>query len=482
MNYCIQLNLRTGRRLPRPSEGRGKGLVMVTLAMALAPMAALAQQPLHIPSTLSGGTYNLTMGVSTTEFFPGVATTTYGYNGPLLGPTLIMEQGQLARLNVENQLGEEATTHWHGMHVPAGDDGGPHSIIDDGTTWSIDFTVMDSASTMWYHPHLHQRTTEQVDKGLAGMIFVRDAVEAAAGLPSTYGVDEFPLILQDRAFNADGSINVVPLGDTMMVNGTIEPFLAAPAQVVRLRVLNGSNERTFNLGFDDGRSYFVIGTDGGLMPAPVPVSRFFLSPGERVDILVNLAGAALGSTLNLLSFGSELPADIAGARGAGPLDGADFQILELRLIEATASAVTEIPAAITTLNKYAEADAAVTRHLPFNFAGGVFTIGDSPFDMSRIDQTVQLGDVEIWELENTTFLSHPFHIHDIQFFILDRNGVAPAPQDAGKKDTVLVRAGETVRFITKFDDFADPDIPYMYHCHILPHEDAGMMGQFVVVE
>ncbi|MCF7765598.1 MAG: multicopper oxidase domain-containing protein [Verrucomicrobia bacterium] len=135
--------------------------------------------------------------------------------------------------------------------MTASDDGGPYTVIEPGATWSPDFTVLDSASTMWHHPHLHGKTHEQVNSGLAGMILIRDEVEAASGLPRTYGVDEFPLILQDRSFGVGNTLRVVPLGDVMMVNGTLDPYLEVPGQLVRFRVLNGSNERAYYVGVSE---------------------------------------------------------------------------------------------------------------------------------------------------------------------------------------------------------------------------------------
>ena len=166
---------------------------------AIAPLALWAQVPLPIPDTLSGSSINLTVQEGTWEFHAGEMVNTYGYNGDLLGPTLLLEQGGTVTLNVTNALPDLTTTHWHGLHVSAENDGGPHSLIYPNTTWSPSFTVLDRASTFWYHPHGHGLTDYQVSKGAAGMIIVRDAQEAALDLPRTYGVDDIPLILQTKA-------------------------------------------------------------------------------------------------------------------------------------------------------------------------------------------------------------------------------------------------------------------------------------------
>ena len=199
-----------------------------------------AQNPLAIPPVLSGTTFELNLQNGSRTFFPGSTTTTMGINGDLLGPTLILNAGDVVIMNVHNNLGEESTIHWHGMHVSAANDGGPHTVIEPGTTWSPQFEILDKAGTYWYHPHLHEKTAEHVTKGIAGFIIVKDAEEAALALPRTYGEDDFPIVLQSRAFDADKQFIVETAADDfMMVNGTLDAYLDAPAQVVRLRLLNG---------------------------------------------------------------------------------------------------------------------------------------------------------------------------------------------------------------------------------------------------
>jgi blue copper oxidase len=458
----------------------------LVLGIALATSAA-AQNAVMIPPALTGPVYNLNMAYSTTPFLAGAETVTAGYNGNILGPTLIMNAGEFVTLNVTNNLGEETTTHWHGMHVTPQDDGGPHTVIAPGATWSPDFTVLDTASTMWYHPHLHGNTRRQVNLGLAGMILIRDSVEASAGLPMTYGVDEFPLIIQDKSFAGGNMFGNGGLGDVTMVNATLDPFLNVPAQHVRFRILNGSNERAWNLGFSDNRNFFVVGADGGLLPAPASLNRVLMMPGERLDVVVDF-GSNNGSSVQLMSYGSTLAQGVPGAAGGpggnNPLNGLDFNLLEIRVGAPTANPVTTLPSSILTLDRLVESDATVVRTIQLTGGGpgNPFSIDSQAYDGSRIDQVVLVDTVEIWRIENLTGSSHPFHIHDIQFFILDRTGGPIAQHESGKKDTVVVNRGETVRFITKFERHNDTEVPYMYHCHILPHEDGGMMAQFIVVD
>ena len=247
---------------------------------------------LFIPPTLSGTTFNLTLSQSSKQFFKtGAATTTYAYNGQSIwGPTLIMNKGDNVIMNVTNGLTDTTTVHWHGFHVPAKMDGGPHQKIAPNATWSPYFTVMNNAATYWYHPHLHQKTYEQLTMGAGGLIIVKDPIEAALNLPRTYGTDDIPLVLTSRRFNSDKSFDVTThaYGDYELVNGTINPQVSLPKQYVRLRLLNAETERAYNLGFSDNRTFYVIGNDGGLLSTPVSVTRLVMGVGERYEILVNL--------------------------------------------------------------------------------------------------------------------------------------------------------------------------------------------------
>lgn len=476
-------------------------LTHVSALLITAPFTAFAQTPLLIPPTLSGASIDLSIQEGSWEFHPGETVQTYGYNGNLLGPTLILDQGQQVTLNVTNTLPDLTTTHWHGLHVSAENDGGPHSMIMPNTTWSPSFTVLDRASTYWYHPHAHGLTDYQVSMGLAGMIIVRDPQEAAVPLPRTYGVDDIPLILQAKAI-VDGQIALhTGLDSIITVNGIWNAMASVPAQIVRLRCLNGASERTFHLGFDNGMTFYVIGSDGGLLSTMEGRTRLRLMPGERVEMLVDL-GAMQGNTFRMMAYNSELPNGIVGSAQVGDgsatldgydenaLNGADFPLLAFSVTTPTPDAVTVLPDYLVTLTPFEESDADVTRTFliqpegsaPLEQIEGPFEINGALFDMDVINEVVQLGATEIWQFMNTTMVGHPIHIHDIQFNILDRDGAAPEGWESGWKDVVFVPPLSIVRVITRFDDFADPDTPYMYHCHMLMHEDEGMMGQFLVVD
>jgi FtsP/CotA-like multicopper oxidase with cupredoxin domain len=460
-----------------------------------------AQNPVFIPPTQSGTSFNLELQTGQVQFLPGAMTNTMGANGNLLGPTLILQKHDNIQIDVTNSLGEPTTLHWHGLHVAPENDGGPHTVINAGDTWSPSFEVLDWAGTYWYHPHLHHKTNEHVQKGIAGFVLVNDPVEGALDLPRTYGVDDFPLAIQTKAFDATNQIIIESALDVnLMVNGTMDAYLDAPAQVIRLRLLNGSSERSYLFGLSNGDNLHHIGSDGGLLELTNTTNRLWLSPGERAEVLVNLSGLE-GQSIDLMSFGAEIPSGNYGAAqpgmGAGqtipdytsnPLNGSNFVVLSLNVQAPSANPVTSIPTSLVPHVIWDEADANLTRNLVFSSVNmgptaiqGPFLIDGAAFNMMVVNQYVPFENIEIWTLTNNTPISHPFHIHDVQFYVLDINGVPPPAYLSGRKDVVLVPAGQgVVRFITQFDDFYNDTLPYMYHCHMLTHEDDGMMGQFVV--
>ncbi|MBN8569861.1 MAG: multicopper oxidase domain-containing protein [Ignavibacteria bacterium] len=465
---------------------------LVILFMACSLCAKAQYNTLFIPDTLSGTTFNLTAKDTIKQMIPGNQTVTAGINGNWWGPTMIWNKGDVVHINLTNKLQDSTTMHWHGMHLPAVMDGGPHQIVPPSTIWQPYWQVTNNAGLYWYHPHLHEMTEEQISSGLGGLIIVRDAIESALPLPRKYGIDDIPLVLTDRRFTSSNQIEVAPYGDTMIVNGTIRPQTNAPAQVVRFRILNGATERSYNLGFSDNRNFFVITSDGGLLNAPVQLNRYLLSAGERIEILVNFTGQA-GTNVNLMAYNSVLAQNIPGGDVFPPgtpfynyLARKDFNIVRFNVTAQTSNPVTAIPSALTTNVFPNESSSNVTRALTIsdtNIAGnpGVsFVINHKLFDINYNNYNVPLNNTEIWQITSTSGFAHPFHIHDVEFHILTRNGSAPPAAEDGWKDVVLVKSGETVRFIAKFEDYADSLHPFMYHCHIALHEDDGMMGQFVV--
>lgn len=461
------------------------------IAATIAPALLLGQsmQPLAIPPLLEADTMHLVVAAHTHQFYPGVNTATYGVNGDYLGPTLVLQKGDTARIIVENQLNEITTMHWHGMHVPGEMDGGPHSIIEPGASWMAEYPVKNPAGTYWYHPHPHMLTAKQANLGIAGFIIVRDGEEAQLALPRTYGVDDFPVVIQDKKIISTGQMATYPLGDSLWVNGTPHPYLEVPAQVVRLRLLNGSIARIFPLGFDDNRNFAVIAGDGGLLPAPASTNRLWLGNGERAEILLDLTGLE-GDSLLLKSYGNELGQSMPGSGNilfeSSLLNGIAFPVLRIRIGSPTADPVTTIPSTLVTIPVPGESTSIRTRTKTITGTGmvamGQFMINDEMYDMDVVNDTMLLGTNEVWHFVNNSNLAHPMHLHGVSFFVLERNGVPPPLWERGPKDVVLVDAGEDVKFIVHFGELAGADFPFMYHCHNLMHEDHMMMLQFMVLD
>ena len=439
--------------------------------------------PLLEPTTDSAGrkVFELRPQKGTSELIAGKRTTTWGFNGAHLGPTLRAQRGDLVQMRVVNGLSVETTVHWHGMHLPAKADGGPHQPIMPRQTWSPSWRVDQPAATLWYHPHPHRATAEHVYRGLAGMFIIDDPDAARLDLPRTYGVDDIPLIVQDKRFRADGELwlsqgRVRPapqLGDTVLVNGIHEPHLDISSSRVRLRLLNASQTRFYNYGFSDNRRFDLVATDGGLLAAPVRLQRIELSPGERAEIVVQFTA---GENVVLHSFKPDFGRfDSSDESLAGAQDA--FAILELR----AADRLTRSPAMPSVLVVRPPPPTAPAGRIRRIKLDGTTRIDGRRMDMGRVDHLVRVDTPEIWEVENTSGAPHNFHVHGTQFDVVAVEGKPPPAALKGPKDTVVVRPKEKVRILTRFSAYPDPSAPYMFHCHILEHEDRGMMGQFVVV-
>lgn len=440
----------------------------------------LAIPPLAPSRVDADGTrvFHLTAQRGSMEFLPGTRSETWGYNGDYLGPTLRAKRGEKVAIEFTNKLPEPTTVHWHGMHLPAVMDGGPHQMVEPGGRWRPTWTINQPAATLWYHPHPHGVTERHVYRGLAGMFLVDDARSESLDLPSRYGFDDIPVVVQDKDIARDGELRmdndgneIGLLGSTIVVNGTVGPYQTVSTGALRLRLLNGSTARTYNFGFDDDRRFHLVGTDGGLLAEPYETTRIQLSPGERAEIVVRMAP---GETIRLRSY----PPDLGSVVVPFAFGGNDsFDVLELRA-ERELEPAPPVPPRLAQLERLDPNAAARTR----TFQMQDREINGRRMDMGRIDQTVHVDTTEIWEVTNRNPFPHNFHVHDVQFQVLSIGSVPPPPELAGRKDTVFLKPGLTYRLIMRFEDHADPGAPYMYHCHLLLHEDDGMMGQFVVVD
>lgn len=470
--------------------------------------SASANAPsLPIPALIearNGEPVTLTLQKGLHRFGPGPAVPSTGISSSYLGPVVRVRSGDTIPFRVENRLDEDTTLHWHGLLVPSHLDGGPHNTIRPGGIWSPEITVKQPPATTWFHSHPHGKTARQVYLGLAGMMIVSDGGDRDRGLPMNYGVDDLPLVLQDKRFGRNGELVYAPSmmdmmhgfqGDTLLVNGAIGPIANVPAGFVRLRLLNAANARNFDLRFSDRRPFFVIAGDAGLLPEPVELRNLVIAPAERYEILVNFSD---GRPVDLLTApdthhdsGPGMMMMPMGRRIGGSAETEVF--MQFRPDSALKASVTRLPRELSPLAPPDIASAVAWRTFELNpmmgMMGMVRMMGMSgspqmmgingrSFAMGRIDVTTKLGTSEIWEIQSAA-MAHPFHIHGVSFRILSNSGKKPRPEQSGWKDVVLV--AEQAEILVRFDHPAAPKMPFMYHCHILEHEDHGMMGQFAVV-
>ena len=462
----------------------------------------------------------------------GIPTYAYHVAGSsgltLLGPTLRWHTDSTTVITVKNLLGVSSTTHWHGAELPPEMDGGPHQGITPGSTWNaVNFTVEDSACTMWYHPHFHDLTVQHVQKGLSGLIILEQASDPIRNtLPHTYGVDDIPVIIGDFGFaqgsnaSAGWNLDTIQAGQGRkhpfnLVNGVTNPYVEVPAHLVRLRILNGSTRKgivfgvsnTYNAPQANLKDFYLIATDGGYTLKPDTLKTLLNGPGAREEIVVDLSAYSPGDVLYLRNLKELLPGFIVGSpqggsNGGGKDSTAGKAFLQLRIVaDSQFPNYTPVGAFIpfTTTWSPGLADTANIARRRYkklvrmnNGMGNQYNIDSTTYNMHMINDTVCVNTKEIWTIHNISNAAHPFHIHKIQFRILDiRDSFGVQVNLAarglnGPKDDVLVFPGWKLRFLGQFDDYPSPIDhmnTYMYHCHILTHEDSGgggMMHQFVV--
>ncbi|WP_188189431.1 multicopper oxidase family protein [Nonomuraea sp. SYSU D8015] len=483
------------------------------------PLPPPFQVPLPIPSVLapagtSGGVdrYEITQREATAEILPGVRTPLWTYEGTFPGPTIESRRGRPITVTHRNELPVPTVVHLHGGRTPAASDGYPTDLVlpegrhDAAThtghgsthdmhdpravvtklTRDYTFPLDQRPALLWYHDHRMDFTAPAIWRGLAGLHIVRDDAEDNLGLPA--GRRELPLMLTDRAFAADGTLAYPALdptlrerpgvrdpylagvlGDVILVNGAPWPVHEVDAARYRLRILNASNARHYELEVvtDDGRRLDLvqIGADQGLLATPVTHRLLPLAPAERHDVVIDFSGVPVGGRVRLVNrLGSGRTRDVMAFR-----------------IARKATDDSRIPRILSTdLPTWRRSDAVRVRD--FSFRTGRmrgdhgWLIDGLPFDPARSDVTTRLGDIEVWRL--IADVHHPVHLHLVGFRILSRGGGPPLPHDAGLKDTVSLRPGESAEIITRFDGYRGR---YLFHCHNAEHEDMGMMANLEII-
>jgi FtsP/CotA-like multicopper oxidase with cupredoxin domain len=422
-----------------------------------------------VPKTVE---VNLTASVERISYLPGATTEVFAYNGHVPGPTLDVREGDKVIVHFRNNLPEPTTVHWHGIHLPFESDGSPFHPIKPGESHDYEFTIRrGTAGTYWYHPHPDRRTGYAMGEGLFGAIIVR-----AADDPLPAVMPEKLLILADNRFLPDGAVDFPDSSSTpaavdeengregpvLFVNGQLNPTLSIRSgEVQRWRVINASAGRIYRLALT-GHTFVHVGSDGGLFEKPVEEKEILLTTGERVELLVRGSDAPGGKSVL-----EDLPYDRYMFQ-TRPRDWATTH--NLLILETTNESPVQAVPIPTALRKVVPLDTTkVTAVRTIVFSQGL--INGKQMDMSRVDVSTHVGATEIWEIENVVGMDHPFHLHGFQFQVLDRNGV-PEPYVAWK-DMLNIPKHSSARIIVRYDDYPGR---WMFHCHILDHEDHGMMG------
>lgn len=510
---------------PFLTTARAAGLGLWPAAERQPP--APAQPDVELTLTAAPAEMPLVPGASTRvwrftgELVRGPADTLQVLDQSYLGPIIRLVRGQRVRIRFRNRLAEPSIVHWHGLDMPEAADGHPRLAVDGGSDYVYDFTVTNRAGTYWYHPHPHMRTAVQVYQGLAGLLIVSDPEEQALGLPS--GDGELACVLQDRRFDAANQL-VYPngaaapaggmgmrrgrgmgmgggmgmgqmmelmngwVGSRMLVNGQVQPVRDVARRTYRVRLLNGANARFYKLAWSDGTAVTVIGNDGGLLERPRAMAALTLAPGQRADVMLDLSGRAPGSSVQLTSLAfSDGDTGRVGMMGeTSPVpQGAPLTLMTLR-VTAASGPRTAVPERLST-HEFRAVPNAPVRRVPLTFMQMNWFIDGRTFDMTDVagSETVAPGSTHIWEFVNQPnpmgmMAAHPIHVHGPQFRVLSRaggtaNALREGIHDEGWTDTVVVLPGETVRVQITFS--THPGL-YLYHCHILEHEDMGMMRNF----
>src|SRR5688572_3441709 len=412
----------------------------------------------------------LTAAPARLELMPGKATDAWAYNGSVPGPTLELREGDFVTVHFTNKLAQPTTVHWHGLHLRAGSDGSPLHPVLPGKSRDYVFRIpLGSAGTYWYHPHPDMTTTEQVSRGLYGALIIRPAKDPLEGITDRL------LVLSDNRFLLDGAIDLPHHttaagnidaqngreGDVLFVNGNVLPALSLkPGEWLRLRIINAAAARVFRFAIP-GQKLVHVGSDGGLFESPREVDELLVANSERVEILVR--GGEPGGRAMLRT----LPYDRYDIQTRPKDWDQPRDLVELRTTMDDPAPAYTIPKSLRVVPAISTTQVAVTREIVF----GQGMINNQLMDMNRVDIRARLNTTEIWQVENVVGMDHPFHLHGFQFQVLDRNGV-PEPY-VSWKDSVNVPKHSKLRIVVRFEHFPGK---WMYHCHILDHEDMGMMG------
>ncbi|MEM8809940.1 MAG: multicopper oxidase family protein [Cyanobacteria bacterium P01_G01_bin.38] len=449
---------------------------------SVAPGAALAQAQTYLSK---GGLLSLDLEAQAQSVQLGNRTANLlTYNGQVPGPRLEANPGDTVRIHFANRLNQPTNLHYHGLHIsPTGTGDNVFLEIPPGERHTYEFQIPQNhpAGTFWYHPHYHGLVAEQLFRGLAGLFIVRGELDE---IPEIKAAQEAFLVLKDFALDRNGN-SPQPghmaqmtgrIGDLLTANGQFNPTLQIlPAGLLRLRFLNASSSRFFQLSLQE-HPFYLIATDGGAIATPVEINTLVLAPGERAEVLVR--GTQEPGQYRLLNHPFNPAQGMMGGMGGmggGMMGSSSSQIQSETVATLTyGDTINEIPLPTHLIPVEPLPDPQMVRQFTLNHGMGrgmVFLINGQAFGHNRIDTQVTLNATEDWEIINTGTMAHPFHVHVNKFQVISRNG-QPPPYLAWK-DVVSVSPGERVRLRMQFRDYTGKTV---YHCHVLDHEDLGMMG------
>jgi spore coat protein A, manganese oxidase len=468
----------------RPSRSRRLVLFVAAFLVAAALGAGSTLQvgavtvtaftrPLIIPKVLTGSNITLTAKLADVQILPGATTRMWTYNGTFPGPTIRRPTGQTTTVTLINNLptsAGELTLHNHGNHSTTESDGQPDSLLAAPGGGSVTYTYTgkeaggnERGALQWYHDHRMNVTGRNIWMGLAGMYIIDDPADPQT-LPK--GGFDVPLMITDRSFTSTNQLSYQfnaagVLGNRILLNGVPQPYFTVGDRKYRFRILNASNARSYELALSNGQAFTQIGTESGLLPAPVRRTRIIIAPAERVDVVIDFAGR-LNQKIVLQNLAAT---------------GSLSQLMQFRVTR-DMTETSSIPSKLRAL-PVLDATSAASRTFVFGRTriGGIWTINGRPFDPARIDAQPRLGTTETWTFINNSGANHVIHIHDVDQQLVSRNGVAAKSYERMKESWNL-GIGETVVLKLKFTDNLGT---FVFHCHILEHEDAAMMGQFQVV-
>ena len=421
-----------------------------------------------IRSTRRLDEYDVAIREGLAEILPGFQTPIYGYDGVYPGPTIVARKGRKAIVNQRNTLSFDSNVHLHGGYVPAASDGHPMDVIAPGGSFRYTYPNDQDGAFLWYHDHAHGRTAKSLYYGLVATYVLHDELERELRLPA--GDYDIPLVIQDHAFNRDGSFRYAEnvdlgfFGDTILVNGAVAPRMTVKRRRYRFRILNASNARGYRLALGNGRAMTQIASDGGLLAGPVRRKEIPIEPAERVEVVIDFGAYQPGTQLVLRNAGGEQTTT---------------SIMRFDVERGGGAEEFRVPRRLRTFERLPEPNARRRWDLRLATSTGVqWRLNDRGFDPDRIDVRPRLGSTEIWQYTNPSNRIHPMHLHGMLFRMVERSSGVVHAADRGWKDTVAVQPNETVSIQPWFAPYPGR---YVFHCHNLEHGDKAMMLQLEVV-